>query len=646
MKSMERKKNNKNRTIIIAVAAVLIIVAVVGFFIIPKTKKGYQGKSAEEIVAQMSTEEKIGQILMPSFRTWKDHPGDDAQNVTKLNDEIRNMIADFHLGGIDLFAENSTDIAQLVHLTYDMQHSAIDAGNLPLLIATDQEGGNVSRAKFGTLFSGNMALGASGNTDYANTAGEIIGKEMDALGINCNFAPDADVNSNEQNPIIGIRAFSGDADIASKMSIAMAKGFESSNVVSCAKHFPGHGDTSTDSHTGLPSVNKNYDEWLASDGKPFLDIIKTKTSDMIMTAHLQYPGLDDTTYYSPILGEEIVLPATMSKKILTGILKEDFGFEGVIVTDAMNMGAIEQFFGLNEATIKSIEAGADIVLMSVNPICADDRKKLDSLFSDIRAALNDGRITEERLNDAVTRVVKLKINKGIIGKDYDFDPDDAAEKAKAIVGCQEHRAIERKIALECVDIAYSGNFEPFSPNKDDKVVCIMPRPTDMYSAEHAFIKMKERGTIPEIDVKHYNIEKYCNNDENKEFDPRMIKDVEEADYLVMSYYQSPEALKDPNHKFPIVFDEILKHAATDKTVIMWERLPYGTEKYADKYPCIVLYNSAGMTQADIGKDTFSGVYGCAIPAGFEIIFGVNQTSPEPLHSQSSNRFHLLSSHQA
>ncbi len=617
---MERK--NRIRSILITVAAVLAMFAIAGLIIVPKAKNKYTGKKAEEIVAQMSTDEKIGQILMPSFRIWRDYPDEEAQNVTELNDEIRDMIGDFHLGGVDLFAENSTDISQLVHLTYDMQRSAIDAGNLPLLIATDQEGGNVSRAKYGTLFSGNMALGASGNTDYANTAGKIIGKEMDALGINCNFAPDADVNSNEQNPIIGIRAFSGDAGMASKMSIAMAKGFESSNVVSCAKHFPGHGDTSTDTHTGLSSVNKSYDEWLASDGKPFYDIIKTKTTDMIMTAHLQYPGLDDTTYYSPIVGEEIVLPATMSRKILTGILKEDFGFEGVIVTDAMNMGAIEKYFGLNEATIKSIEAGADIVLMSVNPICADDRKKLESLVSDIKAALADGRITEERLDDAVTRVVKLKIDKGIIGKDYGFDPDDAAEKAKTIVGCPEHRDIERKIALKCVNISYNGKFEPFSPDMNDKVVCVMPRPTDMYSAEHSIIKMEERGIIPKVDAKYYNIEEYTNSNENKELDPQMLKDVESADYLIMGYYQSAEALKDPNHKFPIVFDEVIGHAAADKTAILWERLPYGTEKYADKYPCIMLYNSVGMTKDDIGKDTFSGVYGCAIPAGFEIIFGV------------------------
>ena len=617
---MERK--NRIRSILITVAAVLAMFAIAGLFIVPKAKNKYTGKKAEEIVAQMSTDEKIGQILMPSFRIWRDYPEEEAQNVTVLNDEIRAMIGDYHLGGVDLFAENSVDISQLVYLTYDMQHSAIDAGNLPLLIATDQEGGNVSRAKFGTLFSGNMALGASGNTEYAKTAGEIIGKELDALGINCNFAPDADVNSNEKNPIIGIRAFSGNPETASKMSIAMAEGFESSNVVSCAKHFPGHGDTSTDTHTGISSVSKDYAEWLATDGKPFYDIINTNTTNMIMTAHLQYPGLDNTTYYSSIVDEEIVLPATMSKTILTDILKGDFGFEGVIVTDAMNMGAIEKYFGINEATIKSIEAGADIVLMSVNPVCAEDRGKLDSLFADIKKALADGRISEERLNDAVTRVVKLKMEKGIIGKDYSFDPDDAAEKAMTIVGCQEHRDIERKIALQCVDISYSGKFEPFSPNANDKLVCVMPRPTDMYSAEHSIIKLEERGIIPEVDARYYNIEEYTGSDGNKELDPQMLKDVETADYLILGYYQSAEALNDPDHKFPIVFDEILEHAATEKTAILWERLPYGTEKYSENYPCIVLYNSAGMTEADIGKDTFSGVYGCAIPAGFEIIFGV------------------------
>lgn len=442
------------------------------------------------------------------------------------------------------------------------------------------------------------------------------------MGINCNFAPDADVNSNEQNPIIGIRAFSGDAGVASEMSLAMSRGLESSNVIACAKHFPGHGDTSTDSHTGISSANKSYAEWLSSDGAPFQTVIQDKAATMIMTAHLQYPGLDDTVYYSPALGEEIVLPATMSKKILTDVLRGNLGFDGVIMTDAMNMGAIEKYFGINDAVIKSIDAGADIILMAVNPTCLADREKMDSLFADIQAALADGRISEARLNDAVTRVVKLKIEKGIIGKNYDFDPDAAAEAAKKFVGCPEHRAIEHDIALECVDIVYEGQFEPFSPNENDTVVCIMSRPADMYSAEHSIIKLEENGIIPDVDAKYYNTEEYWSDTADKALDPKMLQDVAEADFLIIGYCRSAEAIKDPNHKINLVFDEILAHADADKTVILWERLPYGTEKYADRYPCVVLYNSAGMTQADIGKDTFTNQYGCAIPAGFEIIFGV------------------------
>lgn len=145
--------------------------------------------TAEEIVSQMDTDEKIGQILMPCLTTWKDGDDEEPQNVTVLNDALRAIIADYHLGGIDIFAENCADVSQLVHLTYDMQHAAIDAGNLPLLLATDQEGGNVSRAKFGTLFSGNMALGASGNAEYANIAGEIIGKELDAWASTATLRP-------------------------------------------------------------------------------------------------------------------------------------------------------------------------------------------------------------------------------------------------------------------------------------------------------------------------------------------------------------------------------------------------------------------------------------------------------------------------
>ena len=497
-------KNKKRIWIIIAVS--LLVLLAIGSFCFLNYYNSKPISKARKIVSEMDTDERIGQILMLSFRTWKsDAASEETQNITELNDIIRSIISDYHLGGVALFAENSTDIEQLVRLTYDMQHSSVDRGGLPLLIYTDQEGGNVTRAKFGTAFSGNMALGSSGNTDNAYIAGNIIGKEMDALGINSVSSPVADVNSNEKNPIIGVRSFSADEDIVSKMATAMAQGIEDSGVVSCAKHFPGHGDTETDSHSNLPVVKKNYDEWIESDGAPFAAMIKAKSTDMIMTAHIQYPELDDTKVLSKS-GEKITVPATMSEKILTDILKGKLGFDGVIISDAMDMDAIDEQFEINDAVIKSIAAGTDIVLMPFSICCVDDIALLDKLYKDIKSALETGELSEERLYDAAIRVVKLKIEKGILEKNYDADLDKLISEAKQIVGCKEHRDIERKIASECIDICYDGSFQAFTPSELDKIVCVMPREGEMFSAEHAFIRMKTEELIPDAQTECFSYE--------------------------------------------------------------------------------------------------------------------------------------------
>lgn len=488
----------KNRKRISAIAAVsLIAVLIAGIVCFLTYNNGKPRNKAQNIVSKMSTDEKIGQILMLTFREWKsDASSENVQNITALNDTLRTIISDYHLGGLALFAENCTDTEQLVRLTYDMQQSSVKKGGLPLIIYTDQEGGNVTRAQFGTAFSGNMALGSSGSTDNAYTAGKIIGKELDALGINCVSGPVADVNSNENNPIIGVRSFSGDADVVSKMAAAMAQGFESSGVISCGKHFPGHGDTATDSHTNLPVVEKSYEEWIKSDGAPFAAMIKAKSTDLIMTAHIQYPGLDNTKVLSKS-GGQITVPATMSKVILSDLLKGKLGFDGVIISDAMDMDAISKQFEMNDAVIKTIAAGADIILMPVPINCPDDVTQLDELYRDIKLALKDGQLSEERLNDAAVRVIKLKIEKGILDRNYDADLNELIFNAREIVGCREHRQIEREIASKCVDIRFDGDFIAFTPSYSDKIVCVMPRAGEMFSAEHSFRRMKTEGLLPE-----------------------------------------------------------------------------------------------------------------------------------------------------
>ena len=609
-------KNRKRMLLIVAVSLLTVLIAgIVGFLNYNNSKPI---NKAQKIVLEMSTDEKIGQILMLTFREWKnDASSKDAQNVTALNDNLRAIISDYHLGGLALFAENCTDTEQLVRLTNDMQHSSVDKGGLPLIIYTDQEGGNVTRAKFGTAFSGNMALGSSCDSNNAYTAGKIIGKELDALGINCVSGPVADVNSNENNPIIGVRSFSGDADVVSKMATAMAQGFESSSVISCGKHFPGHGDTATDSHTNLPIVDKSYEDRIKSDGAPFAAMINVKSTDLIMTAHIQYPGLDSTQILSKS-GEKITVPATMSKVILTDILKGKLGFDGVIISDAMNMNAISEQFEMNDAVIKTIAAGTDIILMPVPISCLDDVVQLDKLFQDIKSALADGRLSEERLNDAAVRVVKLKIEKGILQKNYDADLNETISNAKKIVGCKEHRNIEREIASKCIDISYDGSFNAFTPSASDKIVCVMPREGEMFSAEHSFKRMKAEGVIPDATAECYSYEAAWSD--GAKLDKELIEAVGDADYLILSFFQTPESME-AGYIRNTVFDEMLKYAKTDKIAIIWEYLPYKTEKFSSDYPCFLIYNSVGMTEKDIGAETYTDKYGPAIPAAMEAIFG-------------------------
>lgn len=576
-------------------------------------------KRVKEIIDKMSLDQKIGQLIMPALRTY-DEDGL-SKNVTVLNNDLYEAIGNYHLGGVDLFLENCENTSQLTKLTYDMQNAAISKNNLPLLIATDQEGGNVSRAKFGTVLSGNMAIGSSNDTNIAYKAGEIIGKELDALGINCNFGPVVDVNKNEQNPIIGVRSFSNDVEVTNKMGLAMAEGLNKAGVLNCLKHFPGHGDTSTDSHTGLPLVDESYEDWIKSDGAPFEKIIKENKADLIMTAHIQYPGLDDTKVYSSKTQENIVVPATMSKKILTDILKGTFGFKGVIMTDAMNMGAISQQFEPNDAVIKALVAGADMILMPFDITCRDDLNKLDSLYEDIKEAINTNKLSNERINDALTRIITLKINKGIIDNTNKSKLKDLTNKALGIVGCKEHRDIERDFANKCLTLEYGKEFEPFNVKENDKVVCLMPRENETNSVEHSLKRMMKENKIPNINYKCINYESMWTK--GKEISQEIIDAITSANYLILGFFQDVNSLNHPEHIRNIVFNKLLSLAKTPNIGILWEYLPYGADSYSKDYPCAILYNSVGMLKEDIGKELYTGTYGPAIPAGIEILLRSN-----------------------
>ena len=295
----------------------------------------------------MKIEEAVGQKLLLAF-AGKDRP----------SPEILAAIRDYQPAGITLFRYLNVDNpAQVRQLNQLLQEAARQAGLPPLLITADQEGGQLLAIGEGvTLLPGNMALGAAGSPELARQAGGVLGRELAAMGINVDYAPCADVNVNPQNPVVGTRSFGENPQTVANLTAAMVAGMQSAGVAATAKHFPGHGDTASDSHRGIPVVPHSLERLRRVEFPPFIAAAQAGVK-LVMTAHLALPAVD---------GRED-LPATLSPRILKGLLRAELGFKGVIVTDAMDMQAIRQGEALGEEVVRAAAAGADLLLITSNP---------------------------------------------------------------------------------------------------------------------------------------------------------------------------------------------------------------------------------------------------------------------------------------
>ena len=419
----------------------------------------------EKQVSSMKLEDKVAQMMIASFRVWKEVPEteDEVQpqqeppaiNITELNDEIRDMLGRDHFGGVLLFGENFVDAEQTLRLTADMQNANKSGGGLPLMFFVDQEGGNVSRIGYSTIGVSNMALAATGDPENARKMASVHGEEIGLLGIRADFAPVVDVNNNPANPVIGNRSFSDDPETVSKYSCAYLNGLHDVGIAATLKHFPGHGNTDTDSHTGFPLINNSYEELKACELIPFKAAIDAG-ADMVMTAHIQYPQIETETYTSVSTGEQVFLPATMSRKILTDILRGDMGFQGVIVSDALDMAAITDFFSVEDIVKYTINAGVDLLILpgvKDTKLFALTQTYLDTAVSLVKA----GEIDEARINDAVLRILRLKQKYGILDqKDFDVT-EEKISAAKNGVGSAAHRETERQIAEKALTLVKNEN---------------------------------------------------------------------------------------------------------------------------------------------------------------------------------------------
>ncbi|MGL4772092.1 MAG: glycoside hydrolase family 3 protein, partial [Clostridium sp.] len=348
-------------------------------------------EKAKEIVSKMSLEEKVGQVLMPAISSLK-------QGSTSVPLDVENFLTKYNIGGIILFANNLQDVSSTVSLT-DSFHKVNK--DLPLLLAVDQEGGGVTRIPGSTYMNGNMALTAANDLELTKKAGGIIGKETSAVGIDITFAPVLDVYRNPTNTVIGTRSFGDNSKVVSEQGKAFIEGVQGNGASAGAKHYPGNGDSVVDTHADL-NVNIHDLKTLQEvDLKPFKAAVDSGV-DVIMTSHSAYPALDDKKIYSKLQDEYVYPSATFSKKMVTDILKNEMGFDGVVVTDAMDMQALTLYFNKVDATLLALEAGCDIILMP-HPITGQTSiKEFETYFNDVVKGIKDGKVSEERLNDAVT----------------------------------------------------------------------------------------------------------------------------------------------------------------------------------------------------------------------------------------------------
>ncbi|MEE6272057.1 exo-beta-N-acetylmuramidase NamZ domain-containing protein [Georgenia sp. MJ206] len=398
------------------------------------------GVDIDAIVSGMTLEEKVGQMFVP-YMYGSAIDEQDNRNIGPSGvRSIGEMIDEFHPGGLIYFgwSNNLNSPGQVAQLSNDIQERATAGDGIPMTLSIDQEEGVVVRLpQPSAQLPGAMALGATRNPEHARDAARITAEKLAAVGVNQDYSPLADVNSNAENPVIGVRAFGGDTALVSSLVAAQVRGFQDDGGISASvKHFPGHGDTAVDSHYGVPLIDKSEEEFRAEDLPPFQAAIDAGT-DSIMTAHIVVPALDPSGR-----------PATFSRPILTDLLREEMGFDGVIVTDALNMQGARDEFGDERVPVEAILAGADQMLMPPN---------LRVAYDGVMDAVESGEITEERIEESVHRILEQKAKRGLL-EDAMVDLDAVDD----VMATPEHYATSAAIADDSITLLSNDGVLPLA----------------------------------------------------------------------------------------------------------------------------------------------------------------------------------------
>ncbi|HNW86789.1 MAG TPA: beta-N-acetylhexosaminidase [Candidatus Limiplasma sp.] len=365
----------------------------------------------------MDMQTALGQHLVTGFQ---------GPEMTR---EFIDNVRSHKIGNVILFEYNVVDKVQLKNLCEQIRALVLEATGYPPMITIDQEGGAVSRLKEdATIFPSAMAVAATGNPENARIAGRITGEELLAMGVNFNLAPVMDVNSNPNNPVIGVRSYGDTPAQVARYGVAMAQGLMESGVLCSLKHFPGHGDTAVDSHLGLPCVDKSLEELLACELLPFQAAIDAGVP-AVMTTHILFPRLEPDG-----------VPATMSRRILTDLLKTRMGFQGLVISDCMMMGAIAQYYGTVKGSVAALRAGVDLVFVSHSASLASQALEA------AQKALEDGMLDAAELQASTEKILRYKAAM------------PHATASLRTVGCAEHRALSAQITRDAITLVHDAPF--------------------------------------------------------------------------------------------------------------------------------------------------------------------------------------------
>jgi beta-N-acetylhexosaminidase len=452
---------------------------------------------------RLSLRQKVGQLMVIGFRG------------TEPSQEILRFIREDYVGGIILFSRNVGTIHEVLWLTTQLQKTAYESGHpLPLLICADQENGLVRRlGTDATLFPGNMTLGATDSEKLTWRVCRASGLELTKLGINMNLAPVLDINNNPKNPVIGVRSFGEDPERVSALGVAAIRGYQSSGVITCAKHFPGHGDTHLDSHLTLPTIPHDRFRLESVEFVPFKAAIQNGV-DSIMIAHVCFPAIE------PNPG----VPATISHRVVTGLLRKELGFDGVITTDCLEMIAISETIGVAEGALAALKAGVDLIMVSHSH--AWQREAIDRIVR----AVKTGELSEARIDQSLARIQKMK------QRYLQWEtmlPLFAAEELEVPdeVKCFDHVKLSEEVAVRGVTVVKASQL-PFRPYRQQKVLVVCPRNQNWMMVEDRMYENNPLAQAVEKVVSNVMAIEISNPPNDSDFQ-LALELAEQADYIVI-----------------------------------------------------------------------------------------------------------------